>query len=108
MHEVDADRAEFGAEPADDVDVLGREVLEADVDVVVLDEAGDAALPLPVKVNSHVRFGVEVADVAGSAAVLGDDPQHRVRLACDADDGSARATGTPTGGLEHGVMAQQA
>jgi hypothetical protein len=64
-------------------------------------------LPLPVKVNSHVRLDVEVA-VAGSLAVLSDDPQHGVRLAGDADDGSARATGTPTGGLEHGVMGQQA
>jgi hypothetical protein len=49
------------------------------VDVVVRDEAGDAALPLPVKANSHVPLDVEIADVAGSVTVLGDDPQHGVR-----------------------------
>jgi hypothetical protein len=88
--------------------VLGREVLEAGVDVVVVDEARGASLPAAAEVDSHVGLGVEVADVAGSTAVFGDDPQHGVGLAGDADDGSARATGAPTRGLEHGVMAQQA
>ena len=87
--QIDADRGEFGAEPADAVDVLGREVLEAGVDVVVVDEARGASLPAAAEVDSHVGLGVEVADVAGSAAVFGDDPQHGVGLASDADDSSA-------------------
>jgi hypothetical protein len=64
--------------------VLGREVLEAGVDVVGLDKARGTSLPAAAEVDSHVGLGVEVVDVAGSAAVFGDDSQHGVGLTGDA------------------------
>jgi hypothetical protein len=91
-----------------DVDVLGRDGLEAGADVVVIDEAGGTSLPAAAEVNSNVRLGIEVADVATSAAVLGEDPQHGVGLAGDADDGSARATGDVVAGPMPGAPSARA
>ena len=57
--------------------------MEADVDVVVVDEACGASLPAAAEVDSHVRLGVEVADIAGSAAVFGDQCRISDRVAVD-------------------------
>ena len=67
MRRADVDGATFGAEPAKDVDVLRGEVLEAGIDVAVLDEAGDTALPASPNVDSHVRLCVKAAARATGA-----------------------------------------
>jgi hypothetical protein len=98
--EVDPDRQEIRAHGSDHEPVEPpADPVKPDPRVVVGQDGGGPGPPSSTDLHPHPRIGLEVADVVGAAAVLGDDPE-RVAVETVADRVPARAVRSAAGRLE--------